>query len=78
VRCAVQLTGANGTNVEFVASPSTRTLVSLNAMKAIQMEKIRVDRELPDVFPKDLPGIPLDRDIEFIIDLVPGTAPISK
>jgi hypothetical protein len=25
-----------------------------------------------------LPGIPLDRDVEFIIDLLPGTAPISK
>jgi hypothetical protein len=30
------------------------------------------------VFPEDLPGMPLDRDIEFIIDLVPGTVPISK
>jgi hypothetical protein len=30
------------------------------------------------VFPNDLPGMPSDRDIEFIIDLVPGTAPISK
>jgi hypothetical protein len=34
--------------------------------------------EYPDVFPDDLPGMPLDRDIEFIIELQPGTAPISK
>nr|AAX96704.1 retrotransposon protein, putative, Ty3-gypsy sub-class [Oryza sativa Japonica Group]ABA92965.1 retrotransposon protein, putative, Ty3-gypsy subclass [Oryza sativa Japonica Group] len=27
---------------------------------------------------EDLPGMPPDRDIEFIIDLIPGTAPISK
>jgi hypothetical protein len=33
--------------------------------------------EYPDVFPDDLPGMPLDRDIEFIIELQPGTAPIS-
>jgi hypothetical protein len=34
--------------------------------------------EYPDVFPDDLPGMPPDRDIEFIIELQPGTAPISK
>jgi hypothetical protein len=74
----VQLVSANGTKVEFVAAPSTQMAVSLNAMKAIPMEEIRVVRDFPDVFPNDLPGMPLDRDIEFIIDLVPGTAPISK
>ena len=30
------------------------------------------------MFPDDLPGMPPDRDIEFIIDLVPGTPPLSK
>jgi hypothetical protein len=34
--------------------------------------------EFPDVFPDDLPGMPPDRDIEFIIELQPGTAAISK
>ena len=34
--------------------------------------------EFPDVFPDDLPGMPPDRDIEFIIELLPGTAPIAK
>jgi hypothetical protein len=37
-----------------------------------------VVREFPDVFPKELPGIPPDREIEFNIDLVPGTSTISK
>jgi hypothetical protein len=77
-KCAVQLVGANGTKVEFVAAPSTRMAVNLNPTKAIPMEEIRVVRDFPDVFPEDLPSMPLDRDIEFIIDLVPGTAPISK
>jgi hypothetical protein len=34
--------------------------------------------DYPDVFPKELPGMPPDRDVEFVIDLFPGTAPISK
>ena len=33
--------------------------------------------EFPDVFPEDLPGLPLDRDVEFSIELEPSTAPIS-
>ena len=31
-----------------------------------------------DEFPDDLPGMPPDRDIEFIIELLPETAPIAK
>jgi len=34
--------------------------------------------EFLDVFPDDLPGMPPDRDIEFIIELLPGTTPIAK
>jgi hypothetical protein len=34
--------------------------------------------EFSDVFPEDLPGMPPDRDVEFIIKLQPGTAPISR
>jgi hypothetical protein len=34
--------------------------------------------DYPDVFPDDLPGMPPDRDIEFVIELQPGTAHISK
>jgi hypothetical protein len=34
--------------------------------------------EYPDVFPEELPGMPPDPDIEFIIELIPGTAPIAQ
>jgi len=34
--------------------------------------------EFPDVFPDELSGLPPDRDVEFGIELVPGTAPISR
>ena len=33
--------------------------------------------KFPDVFPKDLPALPPDRDVEFSIELEPSTAPIS-
>ena len=35
-------------------------------------------RDFPDVFPEELPGMPPDREVEFVIDPLPGTAPISK
>ena len=31
-----------------------------------------------DVFPEELPGLPPDREVEFKIELLPGTAPISR
>nr|GFC93506.1 putative reverse transcriptase domain-containing protein [Tanacetum cinerariifolium] len=34
--------------------------------------------EFPDFFPDELPGIPLVREVEFNIELIPGTEPISK
>jgi hypothetical protein len=43
-----------------------------------EIEGILVVREYADVFPDDLPSMPPDRDIEFVIELQPGTAPISK
>jgi hypothetical protein len=39
---------------------------------------VPVVNEFPDVFPEELPGMPSDRDIEFVIELKPGTAPIHK
>jgi hypothetical protein len=42
------------------------------------IEKIPVVWEYPDVFPNELPGMPPNRDIEFAIELQPGTAPIAK
>jgi hypothetical protein len=42
------------------------------------LDEIPVVCEYPDVFPNELPGMPPDRDIEFVIELQPSTAPISK
>jgi hypothetical protein len=42
------------------------------------VERLPVVCDYPDVFPDKLPGMPPDRDIEFAIELQPGTTPISK
>ena len=44
----------------------------------LETRDIPVVREFSDVFPDDLLGLPSDREIEFSIDLLLGTAPISK
>ncbi|XP_070032015.1 uncharacterized protein [Nicotiana tomentosiformis] len=41
------------------------------------VESVLAVREFPDLFPANLPGMPLDRDINFGVDLVPGTQPVS-
>lgn len=46
--------------------------------EGVKLEDIPVVRNYPDVFPEELPGIPPERDVEFGIDVIPGTAPISK
>jgi hypothetical protein len=42
------------------------------------LDEIPVVCEYPDVFPDELSGMPPHRDVEFVIELQPGTAPISK
>ena len=41
------------------------------------LDEIPVVREFPDVFPDDIAGLPPEREVEFTIDLIPGTEPIS-
>jgi hypothetical protein len=48
------------------------------AIEGIKLEDIPIVCEYLDVFPDDLPRMPPDRDIEFVIELQPCTAPISK
>jgi hypothetical protein len=50
---------------------------ALNEVKS-PVERIPMVYEYPNVFLDELPGMPPDRDIEFAIELQPGTAPISK
>ena len=42
------------------------------------LHDIAVVREFPDVFFQDLPGLPPPREVEFAIELIPGSQPIFK
>ena len=42
-----------------------------------RLEDIPIVKEFPDVFPDDISGLPPDREVEFTIDLILGTEPIS-
>ena len=44
----------------------------------VRLEYIQVVREFSDVFLDDLPGLPLEKEIDFKIELAPGTEPISR
>jgi hypothetical protein len=50
----------------------------MNQLDASQGSEVQVVNEFPVVFPEELSGMPPDRDIEFVIELKPGTAPIYK
>ncbi|XP_043725642.1 uncharacterized protein LOC122672212 [Telopea speciosissima] len=47
-------------------------------IKVTPMEEISVVRDFPDVFLGNLTRLPPDREMEFMIDLIPGAAPVSK
>nr|GEY53304.1 reverse transcriptase domain-containing protein [Tanacetum cinerariifolium] len=46
--------------------------------KGKRLEDVSIVKEFPEVFPKDLSGIPPARQVEFEIDLVPGDAPVAR
>jgi hypothetical protein len=82
IQCAngtVELTSPKGERfkVMITLTPSTRPAIYLVGSKFVGTH-IRVVKEFPDVFLEELPRIPPDRDVEFVLDLLPGTAPISK
>jgi hypothetical protein len=86
INCAkksAKLTTPDGKEMEFIAEPVVTAkgiaiCVKLNQLNASQGSEVPVVNEFLDVFPEELPGMPPDRDIEFVIELKPGTAPIYK
>jgi hypothetical protein len=52
--------------------------LSIDGKEANLLEDIRIVSEFPDVFLEELPGMAPEHKVEFVIELIPGTAPISK
>jgi hypothetical protein len=85
INCAkkvVRLTPKSGKELKYVAENLVTDKVAsnrivLNHLDATSTLDIKTVFEFLDVFPEELPGIPLDHEIEFVIELVPGT-PIFK
>ena len=53
-------------------------LVLDSRREQVNLEKIHVVKEFPDVFPEELPGIPPEREVDLSIEVVHGTTPISR
>jgi hypothetical protein len=73
---AIRLTKEDGTIMEFSAAVPVEQVSPLNKVQGTPLDEIGIVREYPDVFLEELPGMPPDRDIEFMIELLPAT-PLS-
>jgi hypothetical protein len=64
IQCAkrsVLLTSPAGERFEFAVDPTPSTTSAMNKLDGTALENIRVVCDYPDVFPEELPGMPLDR-----------------
>jgi hypothetical protein len=52
--------------------------MAIDSKEPDPLEIIKVVSEFSEVFPEDLPGMPHEQKVEIAIELLPGTAPISK
>jgi hypothetical protein len=75
---SIKLTTPDGKELEFVTEPVVTAKgianhAKINRLDASLGSDVPMVNEFPDVFPEKLPGMPPDRDIEFVIELKPGT-----
>jgi hypothetical protein len=86
INCAkksIKLTTPDGKELEFIAEPVVTAKGIANRARINQLDaspgpEVTVINKFPDVFLEELPGMPPDRDIEFVIELKSGIAPIYK
>jgi hypothetical protein len=72
---SVKLTTSDRKELEFVTEPIVTAKgvangAKVNQLDASQGSEVSVVNEFPDVFPEELPDMPPDRDIEFVIELL--------
>jgi hypothetical protein len=54
-------------------------ILALHKKKVAEgLEHLPVVREFVDIFSEELPGMPPERELDFTIDLKPGTEPIAR
>ncbi|GAU10302.1 hypothetical protein TSUD_418910, partial [Trifolium subterraneum] len=65
--------------VEYLKEPVEMftLFASLKLDEIVKMDELPVVCEFPNVFPEDILDVPPEREVEFTIDLVPVTSPIS-
>jgi hypothetical protein len=74
-RGTIELTSPKGETFQVQIAVTTSSKRAIYFIpKEFVGDNIRVVRDFPDVFPEELPGMPPDREVEFVIDLLPGTA----
>ena len=76
-RKVVYLTSPSGEQIGFSPKLQGPHLFALEAKPTLGIHEVPTVCDFADVFPEDLPGMPPVRDLEFVIELAPGTAPIS-
>jgi hypothetical protein len=82
-KTAVRLTPSSDKELKYIAEnlvtdKAASNKIVLNHLDVVSILDIKTVSEYPNVFPEELPGMPPDREIEFVIELVPSTAPILK
>jgi hypothetical protein len=80
---SVKLTTPEAKEMDLVAkllvtAKGVANCVKVNQLDTSEGSEVPVVNEFPDVFPEELPGMPPDWDIKFVIELKPGTTPIYK
>ena len=74
---SILLTTPEGRRIKYVSRHVPKR-TQVNSLSEVVQEEVPVVKDYPDVFSEELPGMPPDRDIEFLIELLPGVGPISK
>ena len=74
---SILLTTPEGQRIKYVSRHTPKS-THVNSLTGVVQEEVPIVKDYPDVFPEELPRMPSDRDIEFLIELLPGTGPISK
>jgi predicted aspartyl protease len=80
IHCArgiVELSSPDGDRFEVTVAPPTSNTPAVYMINGKFVEDhIKIVKEFLDVFPEELPRMPPDREMEFVIDLLLGTAHI--